>query len=168
MSFDKASVNKYYHIRDMEDEDEFTEYRNEDFDWNQMRKCLCRPGAIWTLKGNDMLHFSPSDLSRCGEAWYSFICAKVLPTTQVTEVNKDRVALLYDIVMDKSIDMGQVIHTIQESLTGRLSHPSLICGLCKLAKVRWTEDEILQPPKALIDKCMMNCFKIWVGGASHF
>lgn len=30
--FDKATTNIYYHIRDMEDEDEFTKYRDDDFD----------------------------------------------------------------------------------------------------------------------------------------
>lgn len=77
VSFDKANINAYYHIRDMEDEGEFTKYRDEDFDRNQVLKCLCRPGVIWTLKGNNVLHFSPSELSRYGKAWYSFICAKI-------------------------------------------------------------------------------------------
>lgn len=88
-----------------------------------------------------------------------------LVTTQVTEINKDRAALLYTIIVNKTIDMGQVIHdsiqhAIQGSLSGRLSHPSLIGGLCKEAKVMWTEDEIFRPPRALINNQMMSYFKV--------
>lgn len=38
VSFNKANINAYYHIRDMEDDDEFTEYRDEEFDRNQVIK----------------------------------------------------------------------------------------------------------------------------------
>lgn len=45
MSFDKASINAYYHIEDMEDDDEFTEYMSKDLDLDEVIKALCRPGA---------------------------------------------------------------------------------------------------------------------------
>lgn len=71
-----------------------------------------------------------------------------MPTTHVSDVIRDRAVLLYAIVKGKSVDVGQVIqdsitHAIRDSSTGRLPHPSLICGLCKQAKVTWSDDEIL-------------------------
>lgn len=32
--FDKSSINAYFHIRDMEDEDELKNYRDNNFHWN--------------------------------------------------------------------------------------------------------------------------------------
>lgn len=60
----------------MKDEDEFTEYRDKNFNWYKVLNCLCRPRAFWTFKGYDDLHFSSSELSRYGKLWYYFICAK--------------------------------------------------------------------------------------------
>lgn len=76
VSFDKVSINAYYRTRDMEDNDEFTEYRHEEPDWDELIKCLCRPRADWKLRGTEALHFSHSELSRYRTAWYYFICAK--------------------------------------------------------------------------------------------
>lgn len=34
VSFNKSSINAYFHIRNMEDEDEFKNYRDNNFHWN--------------------------------------------------------------------------------------------------------------------------------------
>lgn len=48
--FGKANINAYYNIEDMADDDQLMEYIQEDLDWDQVIRCLCRPGAKWTLK----------------------------------------------------------------------------------------------------------------------
>lgn len=68
VSFDKASINVYYNIADMEDDDQLAKYIQENLDWDEVIRCLCRPGAEWTLKGTEALHFSHSELSRFGKA----------------------------------------------------------------------------------------------------
>lgn len=68
VSFDKASINVYYKIADMEDDDDLLEYIQEDLDSDQVIRCLCRPGAKWTLKGTKALHFSHSELRRYRKA----------------------------------------------------------------------------------------------------
>lgn len=52
----------------MEDDNQLTEYIQEDLDWDEMIRYLCRPGAEWTLKWTKALHFSHSELSRYGKA----------------------------------------------------------------------------------------------------
>lgn len=109
---------------------------------------MCRPETFWSAEGDDTLHFSLNELSRSGTVWYSFICVELLPTIQVTEVNKDRTTLFYAIVLNKAIDVGQVIrNSIQKAIKGGLTdglpHPSLICGLYAEAKATWGADGIL-------------------------
>lgn len=64
VSFDKATINAYYCIKDIEHKDEFAEYRDGDFNWYKVCKSLCRPLTFWTLKGDYTLHFSLNELSR--------------------------------------------------------------------------------------------------------
>lgn len=94
----------------------------------------------------------------------------MMPTTHVSDVIKERAVLLFAIVKGKTVDVGQVIHNsichaIQRGSTGGLPYPSLIYGLYKRAKVTW--DEVLQPPKAVIDHATISRYKVWEGGASH-
>lgn len=50
---------------------------------------------------------------------------------------------------------------------GVLPQLFLICGLCKRAKVMWDEDEVLQPPKQVINHAIICRYKVWEGGVSH-
>lgn len=171
VSFDKARINAYYNIANMSDDDEYTKYRTEELNLDEVIKCLCKPGATWTLKGTEMLYFSHSELSRFGKAWYYFLCANLMPTTHFTELLRDRAVLLYCIVIGKNIIVGQVIQdsitqAIKGGSTSGLPHPSLICRLCKKTKVTWSDDEFVQQSKVPIDHQIISRFKVWKGGFS--
>lgn len=156
VSYDAESINAYYNLPNIEKDDELMTYKLESFNLGQMLATLGRPGAIWTRKGGVIVHFSHMELNRNTKAWYYFLCAKLLPTTHVSDVIKDCALVLFAIVTGKSINVGTVIkdsilYAIQGSSIGGLSHPSLICGLCKETQVRWTADETLIQLKALIN-----------------
>lgn len=87
----------------MEEEDEFMNYRGNRFHWYKVIKHLCRPGVIWTLKGNEDLHVSSNELSQYGLALFYFICARMLPSIQLLEINRDRASLLYAIITGKGL-----------------------------------------------------------------
>lgn len=109
VSYDKVSIKSYYQITDMSDDNVYTEYVDNYLNLDQVIKYLCRPGADWKAKEHEAINFSNKELSRYGKAQYSFICAKLMPTTHVSDVIKDRVVLLYTIVKGKTIDVGQII-----------------------------------------------------------
>lgn len=69
---------------------------NVDVDWGQS-------GSVGKNKGG--CH-SNKELSRYGKAWYSFICAKMIPITHVSDVVKERAVLLFAIMKGKTIDVG--------------------------------------------------------------
>lgn len=94
VGFNSLAINAYYQIVPIEN-DEFTEYRQEELDWDQVIRVLCRPRAQWTLKGDEVVHFSHSELSRIRKEWYYFICAKMMSSSHVSEVIKAQAVLLY-------------------------------------------------------------------------
>lgn len=109
VSYAKAEINAYYKLSEMVGDDEFTEYMQKDIDLSEVIKVLCRPGAEWKSKEHEAFSFAHKELNRYGKAWYYFLCAKLMSTTQVTDVIHDRVVLLYAIVKGMTIDVGQVI-----------------------------------------------------------
>lgn len=74
VSFDKRSINAYYQIEDMSDDDEFTAYMTEDLELDQVIKTLCKPSVNWKSKEHEAISFSHNELSRYGKAWYYFMC----------------------------------------------------------------------------------------------
>lgn len=140
-------------------------YLANEFHWYKVLKHLCRLWAIWTWKGNRDLHVSSNELSRYGLAWFYFICARLLPYIHLSEINRDRAALLYAIIIRKMIDVGQVIQNlIRQAIKGNVSdglpHPSLISGLCKATGVMETTTDKRQSPQEPITSDMMCQFRI--------
>lgn len=95
-----------------------------------------------------------------------------MSSQHVSDVPKEKTALLYAIVMDFTINMGHIIeHSIRRSLKGhaqgRLPHPSLIYGLYKQVGVRWGNDEMVQQPSLLLDHKVIERYKVWDGTESH-
>lgn len=134
-----------------------------------MIKCLCKPGAQWTIRGEEAISFSRSELSIYGTAWFNFICAKLMPSSHVSNVIKSRACPLFAIVTVKSINVGKfiyesILHALRGGSIDEFPHPSLICGLYMNAGVVWTVDEIFEQPKAVLDNNIIDRFKEWEGG----
>ncbi|PON62958.1 hypothetical protein TorRG33x02_277840 [Trema orientale] len=126
VSFSAKAISDYNGLPDFE-EDEYTQYLAEELDYDSIVTQMCIPGI---------------------RAWFSFICANLMPTSYQTMVTKERAVLLDTIVTERSIDVRKVIkdlilHTIQASTIGGLTHPSLITALCvkvgsqTQAKISW-------------------------------
>ena len=73
----------------------------------------------------------------------------MLPSTHTSDVTKDRAILLYVILSEKSIDVGNllfssIIYSSRTSAAG-LYYQSLITALCAKAGVQWNVgDELIQ------------------------
>lgn len=130
-----------------------------------MLRILYKPGAQWTIRADEAVSFPRGDLSRFGKAWFYFLCAKLMPFSHVSEVNKAKVVLLYSIVKGKTIYVGKIIYrsilaTLRGGATSGLPHPSLICGLRRNAGVvLWSPNEIFEQPKSVLDRTMIDRFK---------
>lgn len=92
---------------DDDDDDEFTNFFNNNPNWGVVIRQLCRPGAAWKSKDQQgAMTFPHKELSRYGKVWYTFLCAKLMPSTHLADVTQERAVLLYAIVNGMSIDVG--------------------------------------------------------------
>ncbi|EOY08849.1 Uncharacterized protein TCM_024087 [Theobroma cacao] len=108
-------------------------------------------GAQWKTSHDEPVSFKRSVMKKELQVWLHFVAARLLSSTHISDVTKDRAVLIYAIVAHKSIDVGKVIsHAILH--TGRtkrdgIGFPSLITALCARAGVQWSDKEQLQQPK---------------------
>lgn len=118
-------------------------YKDHHLNYEQILSELCNPESSWSLKGT---YFPSKDLSRYRKIWNAFLYAKLMPSKHTSDVTKEKVVLLYSIINDCPIDVGLIIHhsirrCLWGPLQGGLPHPSLICGLCARAGVKWSANE---------------------------
>ena len=134
---------------------------------------MCRPGTAWKLKmGTDQkVQFPQTALNRFAKAWYSFLCASILPTSHHQDVTVERAALLYGILKGSSMDMGLIINQsmlrfMRAGTSGGIPHASIVTRLCEAADVEWGEEN-LQLPMKDIDSATIQKYSVWAGGRSN-
>lgn len=105
----------------------------EELDLNEVSRVLCKPGTVWATKEGttEKLSFPHTALSRYVKAWYSFICANLMPIRHQNDVTKDRAVLLFGIVTGKRVDVGRIIYSsitryLMGGTSGVISHASMI------------------------------------------
>ncbi|PIN10242.1 hypothetical protein CDL12_17170 [Handroanthus impetiginosus] len=79
--------------------------------------------------------------------WLHFINAQLYPSSDLSEVSKDGVVLLYAILIGVPLDIGHYIHNaILKSARGGMSFPSLITVLCQQEGLEnLSRDELIKP-----------------------
>ena len=173
VAFGSQAINDLFAAPNYEGKD-YLEPGLRSYDLEDIIRRLCRPGTTW--KKNDYTgektSFPSSALSRYGKAWFSFICANMIPTRHLSDVTKDRAILLFAIVTGLNVDIGVLIHesimkAIKSTVISGLPHPSLITQLCKRAGIHWGPEEIALPPMAVIDHQTISRFIVWDGAESH-
>ena len=85
-------------------------------------------------QNGQIIFFPAKGLSNLGKQWNNFIVAKIIPSGNIYEVNKERVIYLYAIMKEIKFDVGEAIETsiwMNGARTHNPRHPLLIFGLCK-------------------------------------
>ena len=84
----------------------------------------------WKQNPNGQVVLFPlKSLSYRGKMWNHFIMATIIPSSNTSEVNKERVIYLYAIMENITFDVGESIETSIVMNTARkhnLGHPTLI------------------------------------------
>ena len=136
--FDWKAINAYYSLPNI-DQDEYLEYTREHVDTTEIIEYLCKPGTTWKMTRVG-IHEEPSlfvarALNQRARVWLYFVSARMLPTTHVSEVTKERATLLYCLMSGRSIDVGHhlfsCIMASSRLPSARLYFPLLITGLCQ-------------------------------------
>ena len=96
--------------------------------------------------------------------WYHIIRTKLLPTTHIETVNRERLVLLDCILGNKGINVGKLIqHEISSCAfkhKGCLFFPSLITELCLRTGVEVSSNDEILPNSGLIDTTAIKRFAI--------
>ncbi|EOY19296.1 Uncharacterized protein TCM_044347 [Theobroma cacao] len=107
------------------------------------------------IDNDKTVSFKASVMKRDIKILLYFVLEKMLPSTHINDVTRERGLLIYVIVIGKSINIVQLIsnailHIARTNQDG-LWFPSLIAALCGRADVHWDKSEELLHRKAPID-----------------
>ncbi|GMN32299.1 hypothetical protein TIFTF001_044672 [Ficus carica] len=140
-----AAINNVYSLNDVEDEYiEFSKRVHEN-QLSEIVKEICVPGTEWIKSARGSRSLSRCNLKPGPLIWNHFLKSRLMPSTHDNTVNKDRVILLFAIVMGRKINVGDVINEQIGVCAGRQSgglwFPSLITSLCLAQGVEISSEE---------------------------
>ena len=73
----------------------------------------CEPGKEWkTTNNGDLILFCSKHLTNEGKVIHILIATKLMSITNFIYVNKDKTFLIFVILIDKIIDVGQAFHSL--------------------------------------------------------
>ena len=98
---------------------------------------LCVSETHWKFKRGttDYSTFHTSCMNRFAQAWNSFICANIMPSSHVHEITVGCARLLWGILQGDYIDLGMVIYQgilrfLRGGTTGAIPYASVVTKLC--------------------------------------
>ena len=110
VSVSTSSINMHFGLPDLEDEYTTLLDNISRDDLNNLLKKLTVDGTKWVKeKGKGTLKCSRSTLQPLAKVWYHVIRTRILPTTHIKTVNKERLVLLHCILENRGINVGQLI-----------------------------------------------------------
>lgn len=120
---------------------------------------MCVPGIVWDKSKTDRYMIERHSLKLECHIWVSFLKSRLMPTVHTTIVRKERLLLLYSIMIGRKIDVSQIIreevHKCAQKNPRSLVCPNLITALCLQARVPLEENEDMLPNKGTITKQSM-------------
>ncbi|GMN54708.1 hypothetical protein TIFTF001_023831 [Ficus carica] len=134
VSIDEDTINQFYVLDDVEDL--HTEYVvNSSAKWLDCAlENVCVTDTTWTVSTQGKLTVPRANLTPQCKVWYHFLKTRLMPSTHIQTVSKDRVLLLDSIISGRPIDVGKIIFqglgACAAKKCGSLWFPSLITSLC--------------------------------------
>ena len=110
VSFSSITVNMHYGLPKVKDEypDLLEKISGEEL--NQLLQDLAVEGTTWLKEaGEGPLKCSRPALKPVAKVWYHIIRTRLLPTTHIKMVSKERLVLLHCILENKRINIGHLI-----------------------------------------------------------
>ncbi|KAJ0096562.1 hypothetical protein Patl1_27998 [Pistacia atlantica] len=107
VKFDAETINQYYELPQVE-EDEYEEYlKNVDYD--KVIRRLTKGQVKWVMVGDRYKKFFAGNLRNATRVWQYFMNTRLMPTTHNSIVDRVRGLLLYCIVTKKQMNVGNII-----------------------------------------------------------
>jgi len=93
-----------------------------------------------------------SELTKVSAFWHMFVCSNLVVSSNATELNKEKIKIVYALVTNKPINLGEVliehieIAASSSRLEKKLAFPGFISHLCLAKGVKQEGDDVLIPP----------------------
>ena len=95
--FDSETINSFYNLASVDNE-AYAKLRDEP-NYKEIIKCLTNDQEKWKVNSEgQVVNFKANDLLYIPKVWHHFITSRILPTTNVCEVTKERAILNFDIL----------------------------------------------------------------------
>ncbi|KOM26393.1 hypothetical protein LR48_Vigan264s000300 [Vigna angularis] len=154
--YDPDSINRILGTEWAGEQCQFALYMEEGTDFDNVESVLCVPGGHFQRNRNGaVVNIRRTDLTPLTKYWMAFSHANIQPCSHVSDITVNRALLLYCVLKNMSINIGQVIaNEIQvcaNTMNNKapLGHPSLITHLCEIAGVNICAPLFERPRKAI-------------------
>ena len=102
--FDAATINRHFNIQSLLHDDMTN--MDSTVDLYKVTKMIYGEVVNWTVVMGTCTSFLTKESVTDMTIWHHFICAKLIPTSYLTEVTRERALLLYAIAKNLSINVG--------------------------------------------------------------
>ncbi|KOM49832.1 hypothetical protein LR48_Vigan08g065900 [Vigna angularis] len=154
--YDPNSINNFLGTEWVGEQCQFALCMEEGTDFDDVESVLCVPGGHFQRNRNGaVVNIRRTDLTPLAKYWMTFSHANIQPCSHVSDITVSRALLLYCVLRNMSINIGQVIaNKIQmcaNTMNNKapLGHPSLITHLCKIAGVDTSAPPFERPRKSI-------------------
>ena len=163
VSFSYVSVNMHFGLPEVKDEYAALLDKIYGEELNQLLQELTVEGTTWLAEAeNGPLRCSRSALKLVSKFWYHIIRTRLLPTTHIETVSKDRLVLLHCILENKKISIGNLIekeiYVCAFKPKWCLFFPSLITELCLRSGVEISSVDEMLPNTGAISTIAIKRF----------
>ncbi|KOM43087.1 hypothetical protein LR48_Vigan05g069100 [Vigna angularis] len=154
--YDPDSINNIIGTKCVGEQCQFALYMEEGTDFVDVESVLCVPGGHFQRnKNGSVVNIRRTNLTPLAMYWMAFSHANIQLCSHVSDITLNRALLLYCVLRNMSINIGQVIaNEIQmcaNTMNNKapLGHPSLITHLCKIAGVDTSAPPLERPRKSI-------------------
>lgn len=145
VDFRPSDINHLYRLEEGEDNyANLIENINEEL-LQQVISTLCVEGTRWNITAQGTYTFLRNSLLPGPKVWYHFLKSRLMPSTHLQTVSRDRAILLYCIVTGLKFNVGRIIYEeicgCAQKSSGYLWFPSLVSQMCKRSRVGFNDNE---------------------------
>ncbi|KAK0580044.1 hypothetical protein LWI29_035573 [Acer saccharum] len=96
--------------------------------------------------------FVKGELTKISAFWHLFVCSNLVVSTNASELNRDKIKIVYALVTNKPINLGELlveqieIAACTSCLDKKLAFPGFITQLCLAKGVRNLDGDVMLPP----------------------
>ncbi|EXC25222.1 hypothetical protein L484_003435 [Morus notabilis] len=149
IKFDAETINNHFGIPSPSSDQQ---QNLPDRDPQEILEALCDGPARWTIKQNTESAFEARYLANYTKVWFHFVCTRLILSTHISEVTKDRALVLLAIEKGEPLNVGAIINScIHHALRKHnisLPYPSLLTELFLAAGVALPDAHLEKPIRA--------------------